>query len=139
MLEEVCHDQACRSNDRYRRPARSIPAKPAAKRPPREHRHVWRRDRGPPDPRLPKTTTRPECLHVARHQSPSRDSTFKHSRPYHPQTCGKIERFHQTQKMLLAKQEPADTIERDLGRMPTPRRHTTNEIRALVRQLKDIV
>ena len=22
--------------------------------------------------------------------------TFKHSRPYHPQTCGKIERFHQT-------------------------------------------
>lgn len=26
---------------------------------------------------------------------------FKHSRPYHPQTCGKIERFHQTIKQHL--------------------------------------
>jgi transposase InsO family protein len=32
-----------------------------------------------------------------------------HSRPYHPQTCGKVERFHQTQKKFLAKQEPATT------------------------------
>ena len=33
------------------------------------------------------------------------------ARPYHPQTCGKIERFHQTQKRWLAKQEPAESLE----------------------------
>lgn len=36
---------------------------------------------------------------------------FRHSRPYHPQTCGKVERFHQTQKKWLAAQRPARTIE----------------------------
>lgn len=35
---------------------------------------------------------------------------YKHSRPYHPQTCGKIERFHQTLKKFLNKQPPAATI-----------------------------
>jgi transposase InsO family protein len=33
------------------------------------------------------------------------------SRPYHPQTCGKVERFHQTEKKWLAKQDPAATVE----------------------------
>jgi transposase InsO family protein len=35
---------------------------------------------------------------------------YKHSRPYHPQTCGKVERFHQTEKKYLAKQPAAATI-----------------------------
>jgi len=30
-----------------------------------------------------------------------------HSSPYHPQTCGKVERFHQTLKKSLRKQDPA--------------------------------
>lgn len=32
-----------------------------------------------------------------------------HSAPYHPQTCGKVERFHQTEKKWLRRQEPATT------------------------------
>jgi transposase InsO family protein len=35
---------------------------------------------------------------------------FDHSRPYHPQTCGKVERFHQTQHKWLAAQPKAATI-----------------------------
>jgi transposase InsO family protein len=35
---------------------------------------------------------------------------FDHSRPYHPQTCGKVERFQSTQKKWLAAQPPARTV-----------------------------
>jgi transposase InsO family protein len=35
---------------------------------------------------------------------------LKNSRPYHPQTCGKIERLHQTLKRYLARHQPARTL-----------------------------
>lgn len=35
---------------------------------------------------------------------------FKHSRPYHPQTCGKIERWHETLKKFLVKQPAAGSL-----------------------------
>ena len=35
---------------------------------------------------------------------------FKHSRPYHPQTCGKVERFHQTMKRHLRSRRPPRSI-----------------------------
>jgi len=36
---------------------------------------------------------------------------YVHSSPYHPQTCGKVERLHQTLKRFLARQEPVTRIE----------------------------
>jgi transposase InsO family protein len=36
---------------------------------------------------------------------------YVHSAPYHPQTCGKVERFHQTLKRWLARQPRARTVE----------------------------
>jgi transposase InsO family protein len=52
----------------------------------------------------------------------------KNSRPYHPQTCGKIERLHQTLKRYLAKQKPAKSIQ-DLQRQLDTFVHYYNDIR----------
>jgi transposase InsO family protein len=47
----------------------------------------------------------------------ARGIRFTHSRPYHPQTCGKVERFHQTVKKWLDHQ---------------PRPHTVRQLQALL-------
>jgi transposase InsO family protein len=56
------------------------------------------------------------CIYTAKHRGgrvvtetllESLGITYKHSRPYHPQTCGKVERFHLTLKRFLARQDPA--------------------------------
>jgi transposase InsO family protein len=61
---------------------------------------------------------------------------FRHSRPYHPQTCGKVERFHQTQKKWLAAQPPAATIDQLQRQLDRFRRYynTTRPHRAIGRR-----
>jgi transposase InsO family protein len=52
----------------------------------------------------------------------------KNSRPYHPQTCGKIERLHQTLKRYLEKQPTATTL-KDLQRQLDAFVHYYNHMR----------
>jgi hypothetical protein len=54
--------------------------------------------------------------------------TFKNSRPYHPQTCGKIERLHQTLKRYLARQPAARTLQELQAQLDTFA-HYYNDIR----------
>jgi len=42
---------------------------------------------------------------------------FKHSKPNHPQTCGKVERFHQTEKKHLGALKPARSLAVLQGRL----------------------
>jgi transposase InsO family protein len=53
---------------------------------------------------------------------------FDHSRPYHPQTCGKAERFQQTEKKWLAAQPPAKTVA-GLSRQLSRFRRYYNDVR----------
>src|SRR5580704_1413444 len=52
----------------------------------------------------------------------------KHSSAYHPQTCGKVERFHQTMKRYLAKQPPARNLKELQRQLDTFARYY-NEVR----------
>src|SRR5438874_6888778 len=53
---------------------------------------------------------------------------FKNSRPYHPQTCGKVERLHQTLKRYLARQAPVQTLPKLQGQLDAFA-HYYNDIR----------
>ena len=60
------------------------------------------------------------ALEVTLHE---RGISARHSRPYHPQTCGKVERFHQTLKKWLQQPPPAPTTRQLQAQLDTFRRY----------------
>jgi transposase InsO family protein len=56
----------------------------------------------------------------------ARGISFRHSRPYHPQTCGKVERFHQTLKKWLARQPQATSLRQLQRQLDTFRAYYNN-------------
>ena len=66
----------------------------------------------------------------------SRGISFRHARPYHPQTCGKVERFHQTLKKWLSHQPRAHTVSELQAQLDTFRAYynTVRPHRALGRR-----
>jgi transposase InsO family protein len=66
----------------------------------------------------------------------ARGISFRHARPYHPQTCGKVERFHQTLKKWLTHQTPAHNLAQLQAQLDTFRAYynTVRPHRALHRR-----
>lgn len=52
---------------------------------------------------------------------------FSHARPYHPQTCGKVERLHRTQRDWLARHDPPATLSAAAELMDSFRGHYNNQ------------
>ncbi len=50
-----------------------------------------------------------------------------HSRPFHPQTCGKVERLHQTARGWLARRDPPRTLEEAQTLFDAFRRHYNHD------------
>jgi transposase InsO family protein len=53
----------------------------------------------------------------------ARGIAFSHSRPYHPQTCGKVERFHQSLKRWLDHRPKASSVRRLQAQLDQFRRY----------------